>query len=72
MLVFFFYDILIYSKTWDEHLGHLYRVFEILQHNQLFLKNSKWSFGWSKVEYLGHIISKGVSANPSKLQVIQD
>jgi len=34
----FFADILIYSKTWEEHLTHLKQVLETLQHHQWF----KW------------------------------
>lgn len=37
-------DILIYSKTIEEHLQTLQQVFTILQHHQLFLKKSKCSF----------------------------
>ena len=68
----FFDDILVYSKTWKSHLAHLQLVFEILRDNQLFLKQSKCSFGHSKVEYLGHIVSKeGVAPDPGKIEAIQ-
>ena len=53
----FFDDILIYSKTWDQHLEHIQQVFTILQSSALFLKKSKCSFGQTTVGYLGHIIS---------------
>ena len=41
----FFYDILIYSKSWNDHLLHLSIVFETLLHNQLFVNRSKCLFG---------------------------
>lgn len=41
----FFDDILIYSKTWKEHLQHLWQVLTILQANLVSLKKSKCSFG---------------------------
>ena len=53
----FFDDILIYSKTWDQHLEHIQQVFTILQSSAVFLKKSKCSFGQTTVGYLGHIIS---------------
>lgn len=69
----FFDDILIYSKSWQEHLCHLQEVFKVLQHYQLYLKRSKCSLGQRSVEYLGHIVfANGVAADPSKLQAIQD
>jgi len=38
-------DILIYSKTKDEHLEHIEQVFEVLWSNQFYLKSSKFTFG---------------------------
>jgi len=53
----FFHDILIYRKTWEQHLEHIQQVFTILQSSAVFLKKSKCSFGQTTVGYLGHIIS---------------
>lgn len=67
----FFDDILVYSRTWIEHLHHLRIVFEVLQNQQLFLKKSKCAFAQSQIEYLGHVISsEGVHADPSKIQAM--
>jgi hypothetical protein len=58
----FFNDILIYSRSWFEHLQHVRLVFSVLQANKLFMKRSKCSFGCTEVAYLGHVISAvGVS-----------
>jgi hypothetical protein len=54
----FFDDILIYNHTWDAHLLHVDKVLLLLQENQLFVKNTKCSFGASEVEYLGHIVGR--------------
>ena len=54
----FFDDILIYSKTWKDHLTHLEQVLSILKENHLYSKMSKCTFGKEEVSYLGHIISK--------------
>ncbi|WVZ58303.1 LOW QUALITY PROTEIN: hypothetical protein U9M48_008586, partial [Paspalum notatum var. saurae] len=48
-------DILIYSKSLQEHVVLLKQVFEILQENQFLIKWSKCSFAQSSIEYLGHI-----------------
>lgn len=53
----FFDDILVYSKSLNEHLSHLVIVFEILKDHSLFAKKSKCSFGQPMVEYLGHMIT---------------
>ncbi|WVZ71633.1 hypothetical protein U9M48_020200 [Paspalum notatum var. saurae] len=64
-------DILVYSKTLEEHVQHLQEVFQILSQHQLFLKRSKCSFATQSLEYLGHIISgAGVSTDPSKIEAI--
>jgi hypothetical protein len=69
----FFDDILIYSKTWTTHLAHVDRVLHLLSQHQLFLKQSKCSFGALKVEYLGHIVGKaGVRVDPKKIEAMQD
>ena len=67
----FFDDILIYSKTWNQHLDHIQKVFSILQKSAVYLKKSKCSFGQTMVGYLGHIISdQGVAVDPEKIQAI--
>lgn len=72
-VLIFFDDILVYSKSWEEHLVHLKAVFEILRANQLLAKQSKCTFGVTKIEYLGHVISaEGVSTDPSKSAAIKD
>jgi hypothetical protein len=69
----FFDDILIYSKTWEEHLHHLRIVLSELQRHHLFVKRSKCAFGARSVAYLGHVISAaGVAMDPAKVQAIFD
>ena len=64
----FFDDILVYSKTIEEHVGHLNSILEVLLNHQLYAKESKCVFGCREVEYLGHMISKeGVQADPAKI-----
>jgi hypothetical protein len=57
-LLVFFDDILIYSRTWEEHLAHLDEVLSIMQSQSLYAKESKCEFGMREILYLGHIISE--------------
>jgi len=69
--VVFIDDILVYSKSWEEHLHHLKAVFLLLQQHQLKVKLSKCAFAKQQVHYLGHVISKnGVATDPTKVQDI--
>ncbi|CAH9096328.1 unnamed protein product [Cuscuta epithymum] len=69
----FFDDILIYSKSWTAHVAHVRHVLDILRTHNLFLKESKCSFGATSVNYLGHVIhAGGVEVDRTKIQAIMD
>jgi hypothetical protein len=69
----FFDDILIYSKSWADHLCHLRGVLSELRRHVLFVKHSKCEFGVTSVAYLGHTISAaGVAMDSTKVQAIRD
>jgi hypothetical protein len=53
----FFDDILIYSKSWQDHVRHVDKLFQVLKEQQLYAKPSKCFFWVKEVEYLGHIVS---------------
>ena len=57
-------DILIYSKTWEEHLKHLRAVLERLRQNKLTAKPSKCVWAAEKLDYLGHVVGGGTVAVP--------
>lgn len=68
-LLVFFDDILIYSRSMEDHLSHLYQTLLTMRTHCLYAKKSKCYFGVDKVEYLSHFITKeGVSTDPSKIQ----
>jgi len=49
-------DILIYSRTFEEHMEHLKIVFEILAKSNLMMKLKKCKFLERNIEFLGHIV----------------
>jgi hypothetical protein len=53
----FFDDILIYSKTWTDHLRHLRAIQTELRRQQLFVKRAKCAFDAPSVAYLGHVMT---------------
>jgi hypothetical protein len=66
-------DILIYNKTWAEHLQHIQQVLHTLRQHKLYANLEKCSFGMDRVHYLGYIIDQhGVHVDPTKIQVIRD
>lgn len=56
-ILVFFDDILIYSKSWEEHLEHLEIALSVLRSHKLYVKMEKYQFAQSQVQYLGHLIS---------------
>ena len=52
-----FDDILIYRKSWEEHVQHVDMVLQLLKEQDLYAKPSNCFFGIKEVEYLGHIVS---------------
>jgi ribonuclease HI len=72
-VVVFIDDILIYSKTLEDHAKHLHVVLQRLRDHHLYAKFSKCEFWLDTVKFLGHTISKdGISVDPSKVQEVMD
>jgi hypothetical protein len=65
-VVVFIDDILVYSRSEEEHL-HL--ALQKLRENRLYAKLSKCKFWMKQVAFFGHVISKGgISVDPRKVQ----
>jgi hypothetical protein len=72
-IVFFIDNILIFSKTEEEHAQHLRVILQLLRDHQLYGKFSKCTFCLKEVPFLGHIISaQGITVDPSKVQEVLD
>jgi len=70
-MVVFIDDILIFSKSKEEHAEHLRIILQILRENQLYAKFNKCEFWLDQVAFLGHIVSgRGVEVDPSKIESV--
>jgi hypothetical protein len=64
-------DILVYSRSEEEHEEHLHLFLQKLQGHMLYVKLIKCEFWLKQVAFLGHIISNGgISVDPDKVQDI--
>ena len=72
-MVVFIDDILIYSRSTEEHERHLRKILQLLRDKQFYAKFKKCEFWLKKVGFLGHIIDKeGISVDPAKIEAIKD
>jgi hypothetical protein len=71
-VILFLDDILVYSKSEEEHEHHLRMVLKVLREHQLYAKLNKCSFYQNKIHYLGHIIlEEGIVMDPEKVDAIK-
>ena len=70
-VVVFIDDILVYSKSEEEHAEHVRIVLKVLKEKKLYAKLSKCEFWLSEVSFLGHVISgDGIAVDPSKVDAV--
>lgn len=66
-------DILIHSRSKEEHNQHLRLVLESLRAEKLYAIFSKCEFWIRKVDFLGHVVSEeGIHGDPSKIKAIEN
>jgi hypothetical protein len=66
-------DILVFSKTREEHLQHLRFVFDTLRTNGLRARREKCEFFKPELKFLGHIVSsQGMRPDPKKVSTVVD
>lgn len=71
-MVVYFDDILVFSKTTDEHIQHLRDVLLVLRRDQLYATLKKCEFGSPQIHFLGYIVSsQGLAVDPAKGSAIQ-
>jgi hypothetical protein len=72
-VVVFIDDILVYSKTKEEHDEHLRIVLQMLRKHKLYAKFEKCDFYQKEIQYLGHVISaEGIVVDPKKIKAIME
>jgi len=72
-VIVFIDDILIYSKTQEEHEHHLRLILELLRNEKLYAKFSKCDFWIREVHFLGHVINENrIHVDPSKIEAIKN
>ena len=72
-VIIFLDDILVYSRTLEEHKKHVRKTLEILRNNKLYAKVTKCSFFQQEVDYLGHVVGiNGVKPDPAKIKAIKE
>ena len=65
-------DILVFSKTEQEHYDHLKQIFDILSANGLVVNKAKCVLGVSELDFLGfHVDANGVTPLPEKVEAIR-
>ena len=65
-------DLVIFSKTWKDHLQHLRDIFTRLREANLTAKPKKCQFGMARCTYLGHVVGGGeVRPETSKIEAIE-
>ena len=71
-MVVYFDDILVYSKTEQDHIQHLRQVFVILRDHKLYRKLEKCEFFVPKIVFLGHAVSyNGIQLDGTKVEAIR-
>ena len=66
-------DLIVFSKTKEEHLEHLQLIWKRLYANRIFLRLAKCKFMKTKIQYLGWVVENGkLSASPEKVAAVKD
>ncbi|GJR49811.1 putative reverse transcriptase domain-containing protein [Tanacetum coccineum] len=71
-VIVFIDDILLYSKTKEDHENHLRLMLDLLRKEKLYAKFSKCELWLQEVHFLGHVVNHdGIHVEPSKIKVVK-
>nr|GFB33096.1 putative reverse transcriptase domain-containing protein [Tanacetum cinerariifolium] len=72
-VIVFIDDILIYSKSEEEHEVHLKTILDLLKKEKLYAKFSKCEFWLKEVHFLGHVVNRDdIHVDPSKVESVKN
>ena len=72
-VVVYFDDILVYSRSEEEHASHLHHVLSILSQEKLYGNLEKCHFFTPQVIFLGHVVSaQGIHVDEDKVKAIRE
>ncbi|GKB79730.1 reverse transcriptase domain-containing protein [Tanacetum coccineum] len=72
-VIVFIDDILIYSKSEEEHETHLKTILDLLKEEKLYAKFLKCEFWLKEVQFLGHVVNRnGIHVDPSKVESVKN
>jgi len=72
-VVIYIDDIVIFSKSPEEHVAHVQKVLNRLRAYELLLKSEKCAFAQKEVEYLGHRVTpEGITVCQDKIEAVRE
>ena len=72
-VIVFIDDILVYSKSEEDHANHLRIIVQTIKDHKLYAKFSKCEFWLNAIAFLGHIVSsEGIRVDPQKVKAVRN
>jgi len=66
-------DIMVYSRTLEEHISHLRQVLSLLREHKLYAQERKCELFKTELKWIGHRVGSGsISTDPRKVEVINE
>jgi hypothetical protein len=70
-VIVYFDDILVYNKSQQDHMEHLYQVFQTFRKQKLYVNLKKCHFLTNSLVFLGYVVlAEGIKMDPSKIEAI--